>query len=66
MLGVNNFVYHSYQIKTLIMPNYEKVFVWYTEWLLSHPNKEELIFGLLDNLNQKSLDNIVSTYKQLA
>ena len=48
------------------MPNYEKVFVWYAEWLLSHPNKEELIFGLLDNLNQKSLDNIVSTYKQLA
>ena len=48
------------------MPNYEKVFVWYTEWLLSHPNKEELIFNLLDNLNQKSLDNIVSTYKQLA
>jgi hypothetical protein len=66
MLGVNKFVYIRIKSKTLIMPNYEKVFVWYTEWLLSHPNKEELIFGLLDNLNQKSLDNIVSTYKQLA
>jgi len=66
MLGVNNFVYIRIKSKTLIMPNYEKVFVWYTEWLLSHPNKEELIFNLLDNLNQKSLDNIVSTYKQLA
>ena len=66
MFLVNNFVYIRIKSKTLIMPNYEKVFVWYTEWLLSHPNKEELIFGLLDNLNQKSLDNIVSTYKQLA
>jgi hypothetical protein len=48
------------------MPDYGKVFVWYTEWLLSHPEKEELIFSLLDNLNQKSLDNIVELHKQLA
>ena len=42
-----------------------EVFEWYTEWLLSHPEKEELIVSLLDNLNQKSLDGIVELHKQL-
>jgi len=48
-------------MKTPIQLN--EVFEWYTEWLLSHPEKEELILILLDNLNQKALDRIIELHK---
>lgn len=43
---------------------YTEVFKWYTEWLLNHENREDIIFSLLDNLKQTDIDAIVEIYKQ--